>query len=139
MIDTLVDIVVILVAVFAGSSIDVVQTDIVRAAVVLVFGKVGIREQRRRQMLKPWIVGINDAATTRRKISLLGEIRPFGRCQFVGRRILPRRVTPCKVSRSLNIDVYKRVFARLLTDSSSRSLSSTSNRPAVGRRRLVRF
>lgn len=111
MIDTLVDIVVILVAVFAGASVDVVQTDIIRAAVVLVFGKVGVREQGRRQMLKSWIVGINDAATTRRKISLLGEIRPLGRSQLVGRRILPRRVTPCKVSRSLNVDgiiVYSR-------------------------------
>lgn len=55
---------------------------IIRAAVVLVLGQVGVRQQGRRQMLKAGVVGVDDAATTRWQVSLLGPVGPLGRCQL---------------------------------------------------------
>lgn len=84
MIDAVVDVVVVLVAVLRGylAVMDTVERRIVGAAVVLVLGQIGIRQQGRRQMLETRIVGVDDAAATRRQISFLGPVRPLGRRQF---------------------------------------------------------
>lgn len=99
MIDAVVDIVVVLVVVLRqGDLVVVVEWRIIGAAVVLVLGQVGVRQQGRRQMLEAGIVGIDDAAAARRQISFLGPVGPLGRCQLA-RRVLVRRVTPCNISR----------------------------------------
>lgn len=67
MIDAVVDVVVVLVAVLRDylAMMDV-EGRIVGAAVVLVLGQVGIRQQGRRQMLEAGIVGVDDTAAARR-------------------------------------------------------------------------
>lgn len=94
MINAVVDVVVVLVAVLLGyfAVMDTVEGRIVGAAVVLVLGQVGIRQQRRRQMLETGVVGVDDAAAARRQIPFLGPVGPLGRRQFA-RRVLVRRVT----------------------------------------------
>jgi len=68
MIDAVVDVVVVLVAVLRDylGVMDAVEGRIVGAAVVLVLGQIGIRQQGRRQMLEAGIVGVDDAAAARR-------------------------------------------------------------------------
>lgn len=105
-IDAVLDVVVALVVVALSrvgrSRVDVVQSDVIGTALVLVLRQISIREKRRRQVLKAGIVGVDDAAATRRQISFLGPVGPLGRRQFV-RRVFARRVTPCGISRSLHI------------------------------------
>lgn len=100
MIDAVVDVVVVLVVVLRQRDhlIVMVERWIVGAAVVLVLGQVGVRQQRRRQMLEAGVVGVDDAAATRRQIPFLGPVGPFRRRQLA-RRVLVRRVTPCNISR----------------------------------------
>lgn len=94
MIDTVVDVVVILVVVLRQRGRFLVRR-IIGATVVLVLGQIGVRQQRRRQMLEAGVVGVDDAAAARRQISFLGPVGPVGRREFA-RRILLRRVTACK-------------------------------------------
>lgn len=68
MIDAVVDVVIVLVAVPRDylAVMNVVEGRIVGAAVVLVLGQIGIRQQGRRQMLEAGIVGVDDATAARR-------------------------------------------------------------------------
>ena len=104
-IDAVLDVVVALVVVLSRvgrSRVDVVQSDVIGTALVLVLRQISIREERRCQVLKAGIVRVDDAATTRRQIPFLGPVGPLGRRQFVG-RVFVRGVTPCGISRSLHI------------------------------------
>lgn len=104
-IDAVLDVVVALVVVLSRvgrSRVDVVQSDVIGTALVLVLRQICVREKRRRQVLKTGIVGVDDAATTRRQVSFLRPVGPLGRRQFVG-RVFVRGVTPCGISRSLHI------------------------------------
>jgi len=84
MIDAVVNIVVVLVIVlwYRNHFVVVVVRWIIRAAVVLVLGQVGVRQQGGRQMLKAGVVGVADTATTRWQVSFLGPVGPLGRCQL---------------------------------------------------------
>lgn len=96
-IDAVVDVVVVFVVVLRGLAV-AAERRIVGAAVVLVLGQVGVRQQGRRQMLEAGIVGVDDAAAARRQIPFLGPVGPLGRRQLA-RRVLVRGVTPCNISR----------------------------------------
>lgn len=68
-IDAVVDVVVVLVVAVPRDYLavmNVVEGRIVGAAVVLVLGQIGIRQQGRRQMLEAGIVGVDDATAARR-------------------------------------------------------------------------
>lgn len=82
MIDAVVDIVVVLVVVLRQRGhlvVVVVERRIVGAAVVLVLGQIGVRQQGRRQMLEAGVVRVDDAAAARRQVPFLGPVRPLGR------------------------------------------------------------
>lgn len=68
MINAVVDVVVVLVVVLRGyiAMMDIIERRIIGTAVVLVLGQIGIRQQRRCQMLKTGIVRVDDAAAASR-------------------------------------------------------------------------
>lgn len=113
-VDAVVDVVVVLVVVVhrrcdhfrALVVVHDVERRIIGAAVVLVLGQVGVRQQGGREMLEAGIVGVDDAAAAGRQVSLLRRVRPVGRCDLA-RRVLVRRVASCNSG-----------FARALVSSS---------------------
>lgn len=82
-----VDVVVVLVGVLQRLLLFLVdgrvERRVIGAAVVLVLGEVGVRQQGRRQVLEAGVVGVNDAAATRRQVPFLGPVGPLGRRQLV--------------------------------------------------------
>lgn len=100
MIDAVVDVVVVLVVVLRyhlASVMHVVERRVIGAAVVLVLGQIGVRQQGGREMLEAGVVGIDDAATAGRQVTFFRRVRPVGRCELV-RRVSVRRVASCNSS-----------------------------------------